>query len=441
MSQDPDAPPFDVTNWMGQLAQNDAYKNIFITQMNIPGTHESLAIYGGSYTKCMAYSIKDQLNMGFRFFDIRLGYKKDDTRNKEWLEGRHGKKVIGTDQKITLTKLSEAVSAWLREHGSECIIFKIKNELDDKHKEFAKVFSNVMSTFDKLYHVYGKEIPKLSDCAGKVVVMIDVKSKATWTKDDIFATKSFIPFEDRREHGGGHKSLGNKKGLDKRWVTFTDSIKELITKVSVTHAKEKIYRTGLNANSASHNSPLRGGTPLYFAQNLNARAAEWLFSQLFTVTPSPYNIKGNGVFIGVVLFDIPDTCNKVKELVPHILASFISNSNCISPVVLSTGQKKDLKAKKHELDMLACLGEFGSSKTAVKKDDITKHFASWRSDQVDACFEHLKQNNIPTAAHIVLYGNEHLMIGDSDEESRDYYDVAMQGMISYLITCFENNSM
>uniref|UniRef100_A0A8C1X1H8 Phosphatidylinositol-specific phospholipase C X domain-containing protein n=1 Tax=Cyprinus carpio TaxID=7962 RepID=A0A8C1X1H8_CYPCA len=54
-------------DWMKTLDDNK-----FISNIAIPGTHESLALHGGPAAECQAWSLVDQLNAGIRYFDLRV---------------------------------------------------------------------------------------------------------------------------------------------------------------------------------------------------------------------------------------------------------------------------------------------------------------------------------------------------------------------------------
>ena len=68
----------DPSNWM-----TDLDGGALITQIAIPGTHDSAATYdrcgaGAEYCHTQTYSFTDQLTRGIRFFDIRIANKDGD---------------------------------------------------------------------------------------------------------------------------------------------------------------------------------------------------------------------------------------------------------------------------------------------------------------------------------------------------------------------------
>uniref|UniRef100_A0A8C0Y7N0 Phosphatidylinositol-specific phospholipase C X domain-containing protein n=1 Tax=Cyprinus carpio carpio TaxID=630221 RepID=A0A8C0Y7N0_CYPCA len=54
-------------DWMKTLDDNK-----FISDIAIPGTHDSLALHGGPAAKCQAWSLVNQLKAGICYFDLRV---------------------------------------------------------------------------------------------------------------------------------------------------------------------------------------------------------------------------------------------------------------------------------------------------------------------------------------------------------------------------------
>ncbi len=59
---------FNQNNWMKKIDDS-----VLLSEISIPGTHDSGALYEPFYqiAKCQKYTIRDQLNMGVRFLDVR----------------------------------------------------------------------------------------------------------------------------------------------------------------------------------------------------------------------------------------------------------------------------------------------------------------------------------------------------------------------------------
>ena len=103
-------------NWMSKLDDNTSIRDIAM-----PGSHDTMALYsiGNLAGQCQSLSLKDQLNLGVRFLDIRL---------KE--ENGHLKAVHGiVDEKADFKDITETINSFLSTHNKEFIIMSIKQEV------------------------------------------------------------------------------------------------------------------------------------------------------------------------------------------------------------------------------------------------------------------------------------------------------------------------
>jgi 1-phosphatidylinositol phosphodiesterase len=71
-------------NWMETISDS-----VKIADMSIPGTHDSLSLFGGDLAETQVWSITRQLEVGVRFFDFRFLPARDSAGN-EYLEAFHG---------------------------------------------------------------------------------------------------------------------------------------------------------------------------------------------------------------------------------------------------------------------------------------------------------------------------------------------------------------
>lgn len=105
------------SDWMAQLDDSTSLNEIYI-----PGTHDSGALYSflGVSGKCQSYTISEQLEMGVRFFDVRLQLHKDELA------------VVHSfvDQKLSFAEVLIDIEAFLSEHPSEFVIISIKEDAD-----------------------------------------------------------------------------------------------------------------------------------------------------------------------------------------------------------------------------------------------------------------------------------------------------------------------
>ena len=87
-------------------------------RMTIPGTHDSCAMYGGHLVSCQSLSLRDQLEAGIRFLDIRLRAAYDR------LDVHHG--IVY--QYLSFDDVMSEVGEFLRRQPTEAVIMRIKEE-------------------------------------------------------------------------------------------------------------------------------------------------------------------------------------------------------------------------------------------------------------------------------------------------------------------------
>jgi hypothetical protein len=108
--------------WMHNLLGT----NPNITKMAIPGTHDSAT---GAYTgstpmvKCQHQTIAQQLNLGVRALDIRVGFDS----NTQVVQTYHGGGIM-TFVQVPFQSVLQDINAFLNLNGDEFVILMLKNE-------------------------------------------------------------------------------------------------------------------------------------------------------------------------------------------------------------------------------------------------------------------------------------------------------------------------
>ena len=126
----------DLTNWMSRV--DDSY---LIRKMSIPGTHDSGATHSlvDLAGKCQDLSIQEHLDIGVRFFDIRLQLKND-------------KFVIChdfLDQKLDFEPVLKTFDTFLDENKDEFLLVSLKKDYDtvNSSKDFDVLLKEYLSTY------------------------------------------------------------------------------------------------------------------------------------------------------------------------------------------------------------------------------------------------------------------------------------------------------
>ena len=147
------------TSWMAWI--KDETK---ITRISIPGTHDTASRHYEDITKNQTLTIRQQLDAGIRYFDIRLRSVKNS------LLLYHGPMYLGQsfNEVMTITR------DFLEEHPSETVLMRIKKEQPDLSTlSFADNVNNHINLFsDTFWHTDSSSyIPSLSEVRGKVVIL------------------------------------------------------------------------------------------------------------------------------------------------------------------------------------------------------------------------------------------------------------------------------
>ena len=104
---------------------NEVDDNRLIVEMSIPGTHDSGATHSifDVSGKCQDLTIKEQLKIGVRFFDIRLQIVNNELN------------VVHSfvDQKQKFEKVMKDINSFIEENPTEFIIISLKEDADSKN--------------------------------------------------------------------------------------------------------------------------------------------------------------------------------------------------------------------------------------------------------------------------------------------------------------------
>ena len=154
----------DTTNWMSNI--ND---DTYISDIVMPASHDSCTKYCDLplFTRTQQYSIKEQLEIGIRVFDMRLC----ETNGKIKLVHSSftcKKDMINT---LYLDNVLNDIYNFLDTHSSETVVFVAKNEGDTEQFELlAKAFDNCIKDDIQKWYIWD-EIPMLKQVRGKIVLL------------------------------------------------------------------------------------------------------------------------------------------------------------------------------------------------------------------------------------------------------------------------------
>lgn len=206
------------SQWMCQL-QSAMTSSPKINTLNIAGTHDSAAKKGKDIDDrdvpldavCHYQSIKQQLEMGYRYFDLRIIYDPNGKQGGEFYFVHYDNKFLSWSALHEELKSFRSATG-----GTECIILSIKNEMGKENywkkpfypnreltaNDFAVPLIKRLKEYqsgppeDRIYYVGHTEAPTLKECKGRVVFQAKKgkKGAAEWHKGEAWATFEYVCF-------------------------------------------------------------------------------------------------------------------------------------------------------------------------------------------------------------------------------------------------------
>ena len=254
-------------DWMARLEDG-----LGLHEIVIPGTHDSATQYSqlAFITKCQSLSVAEQLEAGYRYLDIRLGFADSGA-----LKLMHGftscrKGPMPWAETLYLRDVLDQCGAFLAAHPTETVIFAVKYErVTEPVERFeTRLVDELKSLGDAL--LLTDAIPTLGEARGKLVLTRRYKDEAglgaeagipmLWREQD----GQELPFgcaEDNRQSSYSlrvqdHFSLGTEE----KWDCFRGGLREAGADPE-----------SLSIHFLSTKGTAKYGHPYHYAKALNPR--------------------------------------------------------------------------------------------------------------------------------------------------------------------------
>ena len=153
-------------DWLSQIDDHTAIRDI-----DLPGSHNTLSVraIADLSGQCQTLSLKDQLNLGVRFLDIRL---KEENNS---LKAVHG----FIDQRVSFASINKTVTSFLNEHPSEFLIMSIKEEADSSKSDISFEQALINALDSDIYLKNQNTVPTyLEEVRGKVLILSRYKDSS-----------------------------------------------------------------------------------------------------------------------------------------------------------------------------------------------------------------------------------------------------------------------
>ena len=152
-------------NWMSEIKDGTPLSDI-----TMPGTHDSgtMSVDFPIWSKTQTMSVKDQLNIGVRYIDLRLEHVSDVYYNAQVVHGSSKCWNSGGGH-LTLYEVLEDVYSFLNSNPSETVIVSVKQDAGDDINALAKDV-NTLIDLRSDYWFTGSYTPSLGNVRGKCVL-------------------------------------------------------------------------------------------------------------------------------------------------------------------------------------------------------------------------------------------------------------------------------
>ena len=155
-------------SWMSKLKNETP-----LSALSIPGTHNSPTHYTAlPSVRCQSVSVKEQLNNGVRFLDIRVQPENPDNASKDGLILVHSAFPVSLTGSKYFRGLIDHVFAFLDANPSETVIISLKREGVGKStdQQLSKILHDHYATDPERWFTENR-IPTLGETRRKIVIV------------------------------------------------------------------------------------------------------------------------------------------------------------------------------------------------------------------------------------------------------------------------------
>ena len=285
------APAAGAGDWMASLDDSTV-----ISEITVPGTHDCASCWPqlGFITKCQALTVPQQLNIGARYLDIRLGAEGDALKLFHGFTKCKTSPLPWADQ-IDLADVLNDCYAFLDAHPGETILFAVKQEHGDESiAEFDTLVQNYVNQSPE-HWLLTDTLPTLGDARGKLILLRRYEGTGLpllWENQN---GHDDVTLNTVREDNGSYTLWVQDRyeyGAADKWNAFTAGMQTA-----------QIDEGSAAVHFLSTKGTLPQGHPWYFAQKLNPMLLSgsdplsgWIVVDFLTPELAEHIYSANGVF-------------------------------------------------------------------------------------------------------------------------------------------------
>lgn len=150
--------------WMSLLDDN-----VTVSELSVPGTHDTMSLYGGDIVATQTLTLRKQLDAGIRAFDVRLRATRDKL-------AVHHRSVY---QYVMFGDVLNAMVAFLRANPKEVLFVRVKEEYTPESGSlpFEQSFESYYNTYSGYITIPNGNNPSLGELRGKIVFLQNFTGK------------------------------------------------------------------------------------------------------------------------------------------------------------------------------------------------------------------------------------------------------------------------
>uniref|UniRef100_UPI00358FF029 1-phosphatidylinositol phosphodiesterase-like n=1 Tax=Myxine glutinosa TaxID=7769 RepID=UPI00358FF029 len=152
-------PEFTTPNWMGNISDEKS-----IAEISLPGTHDTMSLYGGIVVQCQSWTLRLHLEAGVRFLDIRARHYYNE------LPIHHGVCY----QHASFRDVVNVTMAFLEDHPKEVLLMRLKEEYksEGNTETMYQTVVRYLKEFGDWNRVWKNHyIPSVGEARGKLVIL------------------------------------------------------------------------------------------------------------------------------------------------------------------------------------------------------------------------------------------------------------------------------
>lgn len=293
----------DLSEWMSALPDETP-----VHRMSIPGSHDSGAVCGNVFLKVQDADIPRQLELGVRFFDIRL---KADRENGVTADDNSGEaaRMLGvyhSGQFMNQTWDADVLPAmrrFLTEHPREFLIVLLKCEGGNR-AAFSRLLGRSLTAAEGVAKDFSANL-SLGECRGRILFLL---------RDEVEGTPTASMIAGWDDNVTCNVTIHPRNG-----TAGTACVEDEYGYETIAAARYKTLTTLRNMAAAALQRPADNGAPCWYFSYASCHAVPNNSPEQFADVVNPAVLAALPTIEGPLGIVLIDFCERYKTLIQRIV--------------------------------------------------------------------------------------------------------------------------